>query len=100
MNRARVIDRPFMEFARSCGCVLRRVAGHKCLGPMTFHHVRSYGSVKDDTCGFGLCAWGHLHTYNSKSSIEALGKQKFEQHWGISIEQEIQRLRKEYECRN
>lgn len=92
-----MVDKDFMEFAKSKGCTLkRRVLWHICQGPGTFHHVRNFGSPKDDTHGFCLCAVSHLLGLNSRTSIEA-GKASWESYWGVSIEGEIQKLRAEYQ---
>lgn len=93
-RRGRVVDPGFMEFCRRQGCILKD--RHDCRGVITFHHVRSYGSPRDDTRGFGLCAAGHLHALG-EHSIERLGKRRFEEHWCIDIESEIARLRERYQ---
>jgi hypothetical protein len=90
-RRGRVVSSNFMAFVRRRGCIL--LGKHTCCGPVTFHHVRSHGSPKDDTWGIGLCAFGHLIDWNSRTSIEALGKAKFEELWGISIAAECERNR-------
>lgn len=94
-RRGRVVDEKFKEFARSQGCILRN--RHTCDGPVEFHHVRFCGSPKDDTRGFGLCAKGHEIVWNSRTSIHALGKTKWEYQWNLSIECVIANLRKLYQ---
>jgi hypothetical protein len=93
-RRGEVHDPAFKDFARKRGCILR--GRHRCRGPVTFHHVREYGSPKDDTSGFALCAEAHLHVYNSKTSIEALGKVKWQRYWGVDISEEIRKVREAY----
>lgn len=54
------------------------------------HHVRSFGSQKNDRRAFGLCAALHLHD-GGPYSIERLGKAKFCALWEIDLEVEIER---------
>jgi hypothetical protein len=101
-RRGEVHDIKFMTFSRRRGCVLIGRRNHCCSGPLTFHHIREYGSPRDDTKGFGLCAWSHLHTFNSKTSIEALGKTKWQAYWGVSIADILAQQRSAWEatCRS
>jgi hypothetical protein len=62
-----------------------------CTGCLTFHHIRTNGSPKDDRRGFVLCSGHHLHQ-SGPHSIERLGKVKFERFFGVSIEHEIAAL--------
>ena len=92
-RRGRVVDRGFMEACRAGGCLIAGKRHHRCLAPMTFHHIREFGGPKDDTWGVGLCAAAHLVTFNSRDSIEALGKPKFEEYWGVNLVAEAQKNR-------
>jgi hypothetical protein len=60
------------------------------------HHVRTNGSPKDDTRIIRLLDSLHLAGY--PYSIHTLGKRKFEEHWGISIKDEIAKLAARYEA--
>lgn len=87
-RRGRVTNAEFMAFVRKRGCILR--SKHTCHGIVTFHHIRTCGSPKDDTRGIGLCCAGHLQAW-SAWSIEQLGKLAFEAHWDINLEDEIKK---------
>lgn len=94
VRRGRVVNREFMEFVRQRKCILARK--HNCLFSTTFHHLRTCGSPKDDTWGVGLCWYGHFKAW-SENSVEALGKDKFEKRWDISLTEEAQRNRDAWE---
>jgi hypothetical protein len=93
-RRGRVIDPEYMDWARRQGCILRDK--HRCRGAITFHHVRHFGSPKDDTHGLPLCAAAHLYDLGGHS-IERMGKTLWQAHWCVDIEREIARLRAEYQ---
>lgn len=81
-------DRAYLAFIASQPCV---VTGER---PVTVHHVRSFGSHRDDRRTIPLVARLHMRTHEQPGypCIER-GKQVFERHWGINIETEIRRLR-------
>lgn len=95
-RRGRVIARDFMRYVRSRGCLL--ASKHACRGPVTFHHIRKFGGSKDDSHGIALCLNGHLQGF-SLQSIEAMGKEKFQAHWGVDIESEALKNREAWETR-
>lgn len=87
------MDPGFLEFMDGRPCIL--AGKHVCHPWLTTHHVRSFGSPKDDTRVLRLCAAGHLHDFGAQS-IERLGKYGFETVWGIVIEDEIKRNQEDY----
>lgn len=87
-RRGRMVNEAFMRMVRARGCILVGRRDHMCFGGMTFHHVRAFGSPKNDEIGLGLCSDGHLAGY-SAVSIESLGKEKFEAYWSVSIADEV-----------
>jgi len=98
-RRGEVHDPEFMAFSKRRGCVLIGRRNHRCIGPITFHHIREYGSPRDDTKGFALCAWAHLIGFNSKTSIEMLGKTNWQKYWGVSIADILAQQRPAWEQR-
>lgn len=66
--------------------------------PATTHHVRSYGSPKDDTKIMRLADYLHMDT-NARPGIPCIehGKQLFEKFHGISIDAEVLKLQEQYE---
>lgn len=89
-----MIDLDFMRFAREAGCIIE--FKHICRGAMTFHHVRTCGSPKDDRNGVGLCASAHLWDVGNQS-IERLGKEKWQVFWDVDLETEISKLNRNFE---
>lgn len=87
-RRGRVVNEAFMDMVREGGCILAKIPAHHCEGIITFHHVREFGSPKNDEHGLGLCVRGHLQGA-SLFSIESLGKKGFQAYWGVDIEAEI-----------
>lgn len=88
-RRGRILDSKYLEWCSSRPCC---VTGE---WPATTHHVREYGSPKDDTQVIRLIAELHLHEAGMQS-IERLSKKLFEKTHGISINREIAKLRGEY----
>lgn len=86
-RRGRLIDVDFVRWMHSHPCLIEGKAGHECSGPITFHHVREYGSPLNDRRGLALCAAAHLHDFGP-DSIEH-GKRQFEAKFGINIKLEI-----------
>ncbi len=66
-------------------------------GILTVHHVRTCGSPKDDTRAFPLLAYLHQLAYKLPGivCIEE-GKRKFENAYGVVIEDLIERYRSLY----
>lgn len=84
-RRGRVKDPAFLDFASTQPCC---VTGER---QATTHHVREFGSPKNDRRVIRLVARLHMHGFGM-FSIERLGKRKFELHHGICIEDEIAKL--------
>ncbi len=89
-RRGRVVDKPFLKWCATQPCAITNEF------PATSHHVRQYGSQKSDHRVIRLVARLHMHE-SGMYSIERLGKEKFEAHWGISLESEVLKLRERYE---
>ena len=104
-RRGRVIDQAFVERVRATGCVIRNhgitmhAALHVCDSAPTIHHVRRFGSPKDDHRILPICESGHLHGADPHS-IER-GKAQWERWWGIDIEVAVAQYQIEQgaECR-
>jgi hypothetical protein len=86
----------YRERVREHGCAISafgttvHALEHFCDLPISIHHVRKYGSPKDDRRILPLCASGHLHDCGPHS-IER-GKRQFEAWWGLDIEDSASRL--------
>ena len=88
-RRGRVVDIPFLDWMATQPCC---VTGRR---PATTHHVREFGSQKNDRRAIRLVAELHLHEAGN-FSIERIGKDKFEERWGINIEDEIAKVNARY----
>ncbi len=89
-RRGRVVDRAMLAFIHEQPCLLalRNPDAHRCEGRLTAHHVRVGAAPKDDTRVVPLCWSAHLHD-GSRTSIERLGRVKWQTFHGIDLEQEI-----------
>jgi hypothetical protein len=89
-RRGRVYDHDFVEGVYNQGCVIREhgttdaAKEHVCDTRPTIHHVRRFGSPKDDHRILPICESGHLHDAGPHS-IER-GKAQWQRWWGIDIE--------------
>jgi hypothetical protein len=65
---------------------------------VTVHHVRRYGSLRDDNRTIPLVARLHMRTHEKpgQPSIER-GKEIFEQRWCVDIEEEVTKHRQRFE---
>ncbi len=87
-RRGRIVDKAYMAFIAEQPCI---VSGERS----TVHHVRSYGSPKDDLRTLPLAPRYHMVQWGPES-IEALGKKRFEERHGVDLEAEITRLQRLY----
>lgn len=89
-RRGRVVDKAMLAFIHTQPCLLslRNPDTHRCNGRLTAHHVRKFGSGRDDTRTIPLCVGAHLHD-GSAVSIERLGKSKFERFHDVDLEKEL-----------
>jgi hypothetical protein len=92
-RRGRVIDKPFLAWMHAQPCAVRTMAW-LCSGEIEFHHVRDFGSPKNDRRGLPLCT-GH-HTAG-ETAIHKLGKRTFQEVHGIDIEGMIATYNRDYE---
>jgi hypothetical protein len=67
--------------------------------PATCHHVRICGSARDDHRAIPLAPEYHLLQHGPKTSIEALGKAKFQERYGVDLEAAIAEYRRRYLAR-
>lgn len=83
-RRGRVIDKPYLDFIAHCPPL---VAGE---GPITVHHVRRFGELKDDRRTIPLPASLHMKTH-AKKGIPCIedGKRVFEAFHHVDIEAAI-----------
>lgn len=98
-RRGRVVDLKYLTFMASlneCAVFHFSTRGYECSGRNTTHHVREWGSPKDDRKTIRLCEGHHLHDF-SMFSIERLGKVEFEQRTGLSIQALIVYYNEAYE---
>ena len=92
-RRGGLVDEAFRERVRSTGCVIvshgttAAAREHVCDTGPTIHHVRRFGSPKDDHLILPICESGHLHGAGPHS-IER-GKAQWERWWGIDIEEAV-----------
>ena len=97
-RRGRVIDKDFLAWLARDRCAVHgdRVCPGGWLG-MTIHHVREFGSPKNDRHTLLLCAPTHLQTIDSEQSIEALGKTKWQKFHNVNIKAKIIDYNERYE---
>jgi hypothetical protein len=81
-RRGRLVDREYLAWLVAQGCM---ISGR----PATVHHVRRYGSPKDDRRTLPLAPEFHLIQHGPMTSIEALGKAGFEARYSVDLEAEI-----------
>lgn len=92
-RRGRVIDKARIAWVHTLPCA---IAGkHVCVLPITAHHVRNFGSPKDDTRILPLCCAAHFHGV-SKDAIEH-GKRQFEKRFDVDIEELVAKYQRMYE---
>jgi hypothetical protein len=85
-RRGRIIDRPYIAWCSTQPCC---ISGEL---PATTHHVREFGSPKNDHRVIRLAERFHLHDAGMLS-IERLSKADFERTHLIRIETEVEKLR-------
>lgn len=88
-RRGRLVDRKYLAWlAQQPGVVL----GER---PITIHHVRFCGSPKDDRRTLPI-EYGYHQIQEGWASIEALGKETWEELHGVDIEQSISAYQARY----
>lgn len=98
-RRGRVLDKAFLAWMHTQPCLVfaraeRANASQSqvriltmCGEWLTVHHVRFFGSPKDDRRTLALCSHHHLHMW--PLSIERLGKERFQEMFHVDIEAAI-----------
>ena len=90
----RVVNAHFMSWVhKNFGCLVASAGG--CGGPLTWHHLRYSGSPKVDTDGVMLC-FSHHQIQGGAESIEAMGREKWQERFGVELAVEAARYRQAY----
>ena len=95
VRRGRVVDRKYLAWVAEQPCC---VSGCYVLDGerVTVHHVREFGSPKNDHRTIPLLARYHLATVGGRHSIEVLGKVAFQVLYDIEITDVIASLNASY----
>jgi hypothetical protein len=94
-RRGRVVDEDFLAWMATQGCLVHLVCPEG--SQITIHHVREFGSPKNDRRTLTLCTHAHMEAFSKRESIEALGKKAWELLHGVSIEGAIGLYNRRYE---
>lgn len=89
-RRGRGVDKAYLAWMAAQPCM---ISGRRA----TVHHVRFCGSLKDDRRTLPIAPEYHLIQHGPKTSIEALGKVKFERRYRVNIEEKIREYNLSYE---
>ena len=81
-RRGRIVDTKYLAWMAAQPCL---ISGRRA----TVHHVRFCGSPKDDRRTLPLAPEYHMIQQGPRTSIEALGKAKFERRYKVNIEAAI-----------
>lgn len=91
-----LVDSEYIAWLHAQPCAVAG-SGLGCCGyQITTHHVRRFGSARDDRRAIPLCKPHHLHDFGVYS-VERLGKRKFELAHAVDLEQLIAKYRAMYE---
>ena len=90
-RRGRVVDKNYRAWIAAQPCM---ISGQ----PATVHHVRRCGEPKSDHRILPLAPEYHQIQFGPHTSIEALGKTKFEAMYGVNLETRIVQYQREYEA--
>jgi len=90
-RRGRVVDKDYLAYMAAQPCM---ISGRRA----TVHHVRRCGEPKNDRRTLPLAPEYHLIQHGPRTSIEALGKAKFEKRYGVDIEASIAKYNERYEA--
>lgn len=91
-RRGRVVDKDYLEWMGETQSCL--VSGRR---PVTLHHVREFGSPKNDRRTVPLIA--ELHLYEAgMQSVERLGKAKFQRIHKVNFEVSISEYNRQYKA--
>lgn len=90
-RKGRVTDKSYLAWIHTQPCLVSGRLG------VTAHHVRFCGSPKNDRRTVPLMAEYHLIGYGP-TSVEALGKGKFQKLHGVDLEAAIVRYNQLYEA--
>lgn len=92
-RRGRVVDLDYMAWLHRQPCLISGRHG------VTVHHVREFGSQKNDRRTLPLIPLYHLIQADphQKESIEALGKKQWQEKHDVDIEAAIMRYNSQYD---
>jgi hypothetical protein len=90
-RRGRIVDKEYLAWMANQPPL---VTGP---GRITIHHVRRFGEPKNDRRTVPLPASLHMIQDGPHTSIEALGKAKFEKRYGVDLEAAIVKYNATYE---
>jgi len=95
-RKGRVYDQNYLDWIHTQPSIVPTHAPEcwRTVCSMTAHHVREYGSPKDDTATVPLFACHHMHAFGHATMEH--GKRAFEERHNLSLEAEIARLRALY----
>ena len=88
-RRGRIVDPDYLAWLHLQEGVIRGGKTH------SVHHVRSFGSPKNDRCTLPL-EFGYHQIQEGQKSIEALGKAKWQAIHGVDIETAIWKYQQRY----
>ena len=89
-RKGRVVDEKYLAWIAARPCM---ISGRRS----TVHHVRFCGSPKNDRRTLPLAPEYHQIQPGPHTSIEALGKAKFEARYGVDIESAIAKYNEQYQ---
>jgi len=89
-RRGRVVDKEYLAWIAQQPCM---ISGK----PATVHHVRFCGSPKNDRRTLPLAPEYHQIQNGPYTSIEALGKKKFEARYGVDLEAAIVKYNEQFD---
>jgi hypothetical protein len=102
-RRGRLTDKKYIAWLAKQPCHIKQFAyvienrapEYSCAGRVTVHHIRDYGSPKNDRRAVPLCMRHHLHDFGP-FSIER-GRRQFAETFGFAQEAAIDHYNEQYE---
>ena len=89
-KKLRQADKAYLKYIKSQKCL---VSGLDCIGEIVCHHTKTRATFGADYLCVSLCIKHHLE-------VHAIGKQTFQDKYGIDYKTEIVRLLKNYPKQN
>jgi hypothetical protein len=89
-----ILDAEFIAWVRAhYGCLVAFAGG--CSGRLTWHHIRDHGALGVDSWGLLLCHAHHQYDGGAES-LERLGREKWQERFGVVISEAAQGYRDDY----